>query len=76
MSKYVTISVKVPLEVKEKLEKLGIKASELLKKAIYEELKRREIMEIEKELNELKPILSKFTKDFVVRSIREDRDSG
>lgn len=39
MVRYVTVSVKAPVEVKEKLEKFGIKPSEILKKTINEELK-------------------------------------
>ena len=74
MRKYVTISVKVPIEVKEKLEKYGIKPSELLKRAIYEELRRREAEELEREISELKDLLNKFSGEFVVRSIREDRE--
>jgi len=68
MGKYVTVSVKVPLEVKRRLEELGIKPSELLRRAIDEELRKRE-------LSELGAVLSKFSKSFVVESIREDRDS-
>ena len=75
LRKYVTISVKVPIEVKEKLEKYGIKPSELLKRAIYEELRRREAEELEREVSELKDLLNKFSSEFVVRSIREDRES-
>ncbi|MHA1615716.1 MAG: hypothetical protein ACTSX9_00145 [Candidatus Njordarchaeales archaeon] len=75
MGKYVTVSVKIPVEVKEKLEKLGIKPSDFLKKAIYEEIKKREIEEIKKELAELGNVLEKFSEDFIVKSIREDRDS-
>ena len=75
LGKYVTISVKVPVEIKRKLERFGIKPSELLRRAIYEELRKKEIMEIEKELEELKPVLNKFTKKFVVEAIREERES-
>lgn len=75
MGKYVTVSVKVPLEVKRRLEELGIKPSEVFRRAIEEELRRRELEEIEKELSELESVLSKFSRDFVVKSIREDRDS-
>ena len=74
MRKYVTISVKIPIEVKEKLEKYGIKPSELLKRAIYEELRRREAEELEREVSELKDLLNKFSGEFIVRSIREDRE--
>ena len=75
MRKYVTISVKIPIEVKEKLEKYGIKPSELLKRAIYEELRRRGAEELEKEISELKDLLNKLSSEFVVKSIREDRES-
>jgi len=40
----------------------------LLRRAIDEELRKRE-------LSELGAVLSKFSKSFVVESIREDRDS-
>ncbi|MEM1658091.1 MAG: hypothetical protein QXX87_01715 [Candidatus Jordarchaeales archaeon] len=73
MGKYVTVSVKVPLEVKRRLEELGIKPSDLLRKAIEEELRRRELEEIESELDELGTVLEKFSDDFVVKSVREDR---
>ena len=75
MGRYVTVSVKVPIEVKEKLEKLGIKPSKLLKRAIDEELRRREIEEIEDKLKELKNVLNRFSREFIVESIREDRES-
>ncbi|RLG93826.1 hypothetical protein DRO37_07240 [Candidatus Bathyarchaeota archaeon] len=75
MGRYITISVKVPIEVKEKLEKLGIKPSKLLKRAIDEELRRREIEEIEDKLKELKNVLNRFSREFIVESIREDRES-
>ena len=74
MSKYVTVSVKIPRELKEKLERYGIKPSKLLKKAIMEELKRREIQELEKMRAELSDIIAKFSKEFIVKSIREDRE--
>ena len=75
MGRYVTVSVKVPLEVKRRLEELGIKPSEVLRRAIEEELERRELEEIEKELGKLSSVLSKFSKDFIVESVREDRES-
>lgn len=75
MGRYVTVSVKVPIEIKEKLEKLGIKPSKILKKAIDEELRKREIKEIENKLKELRNVLNKFSKESIVESIREDRES-
>lgn len=74
MGKYVTVSVKIPVEVKERLEKLGIKPSEVFRKAIREELRKREIAELNMEAEKLRHVLKKFTKDFVVDAIREDRE--
>ncbi|MEM2695888.1 MAG: hypothetical protein QXU09_03020 [Thermoproteota archaeon] len=73
MGKYVTVSVKVPREVKEKLERLGIKPSQLLKNAIIEELRRREVEDLRRRIEEAKPILNKISIEYVVKSIREDR---
>ncbi|MEM3506892.1 MAG: hypothetical protein QW589_07800 [Candidatus Bathyarchaeia archaeon] len=75
MGKYVTISVKIPIEIKEMLKKLGIKPSKLLKEAIKKELRIREIEGIENEIKELKDTLSKFSREFIAESIREDRES-
>jgi len=74
LGKYTTISIKVPVEVKEALKKFGIKPSKLLKEATKREL-RKKIEGIENEINELKNALSKFSKEFIVKSIREDRES-
>ncbi|MCS7366040.1 MAG: hypothetical protein NDF54_11440 [archaeon GB-1867-035] len=74
MSKYVTVSVKIPRKLKEKLEEYGIKPSELLRKAIMEELRRREIENLEKMREELGEVIAKFSKNFIVKSIREDRE--
>jgi len=74
LSKYVTVSVKIPRKLKEKLEEYGIKPSELLRKAIMEELRRREIENLEKMREELGEVIAKFSKNFIVKSIREDRE--
>lgn len=75
MGRYVTVSVKIPREVKEKLERLGIKPSELLRKAIMEEIRNREIEDLEREIENARDILSKISTEYVMQSIREDRES-
>ncbi len=74
MSKYVTVSVKIRRETKEQLEKLGAKPSKLLKEAIEETLRKREIQEITREIAKISKTLEKIPVEDVVRSIREDRD--
>jgi len=55
----VTISVKVPIELKKKIKKLGIKPSNLLRKAIEEEVRSKKAERIKGEIEELK--LSKIS---------------
>jgi len=75
LGKYVTVSVKVPQELKEKIEKLGVKPSRILRKAIEDEVRRKEVEQIRGEITRLKPVLSKVPIEEVVKSIREDRES-
>jgi len=66
--------VKVPTKLKEELEKLGIKPSRLLRRAIEEEIRRREVEKIKREIESLKPALEKISIEDVVKSIRADRE--
>ena len=75
MSKLVTVSAKIPEELKKKMNNLNIKPSEIIKEAIENEIKRREIEELKETLEEVKPILAKLSVERVVKSIREDRES-
>jgi len=74
VSKYATVSVKVPVELKQELERLGIKPSKLLRRAIEEEVKRREVERIKKEIESLRSTLAKISIEDVVKFIREDRE--
>jgi len=73
VTKTVTVSTKIPRELKEKLKQLKIKPSKLLRKAIEDEIKRREAQKLKEEIEKLKPILDRISTDDIVRSIREDR---
>ncbi len=74
MAKYETVSVKVPVELKERAAKLGVKTAEVLRRALEEEVKRKEIEEINAELGRLKPVLDRISTEEVVAMIREDRE--
>lgn len=73
MSKYTTVSIKIPQEVKEKMKELKIKPSKLLRKAIEDEIRRREAEKLKEEIEKLKPVLDKVSMEEVVKNIREDR---
>lgn len=74
MGRYETVSVKVPSETKEKMKQLGIKPSELLRKAIEEEIRRKQVQRIKEELRGLKGALDKIPIETAIQSIREDRE--
>ncbi|MDI6904710.1 MAG: type II toxin-antitoxin system CcdA family antitoxin [Candidatus Bathyarchaeia archaeon] len=73
MSKYTTVSTKIPQELKEKMKQLEIKPSKLLRKAIEDEIRRREAKKLKEDIEKLKPVLNKVSVEEIVKSIREDR---
>ena len=75
MSRYVTVSAKVPRELREEAERLGIRISEFLRKALEEEVKKRKIEVLKEELNTISAILNKIDVNRIVKHIREDREA-
>jgi len=75
MSRYVTVSTKVRRELKEEAERLGIKISEVLRRALEEEVRKRKLEELRNRLNELDNVLNKIDINRIVEIIREDRES-
>ena len=75
LTQCVTVSTKIPKQLKEKIQRLRIKPSKILRKALEDEVKKREMEELKEEINKLKPVLEKVSMDDIVKSIREDRDS-
>ena len=74
MAKYETVSARIPQELKEKIDKYNVKTSEVIRQALEDEVKRRQLEELKDQVHRLKPVLDKITTEEVVRSIREDRD--
>ena len=75
MSRYVTVSAKVPRELREEAERLGIRISEFLRKALEEEVKKKKIEVLKEELNTISAILDKIDVNRIVKHIREDREA-
>ena len=75
MQQCVTVSTKIPKQLKEKIQRFKIKPSKILRKALEDEVKKREVEELKAEIERLKPILEKISVEEVVKSIREDRDT-
>ncbi|PLJ78439.1 type II toxin-antitoxin system CcdA family antitoxin [Infirmifilum sp. SLHALR2] len=75
MGRYVTVSTKVRRELLEEARQLGINISELLRRALEEEVRRRRLMSLEKSLKEMHSVLDKIDVGEIVDLIREDRET-
>ncbi|BCS92399.1 hypothetical protein L3N51_02122 [Metallosphaera sp. J1] len=76
MSRTVTLSVRIPEELKRELEKYGINEAEVIRKALMLEVKKARARELNSELNRIDHILRKLSAKEGTESIREDRESG
>jgi predicted transcriptional regulator len=72
--RYVTISVKISRELKELMDKYGIKPSIVIRRALEEEVKKRILEEAENKAKELINKVSHISDEEIARIIREDRD--
>ena len=70
-----TVSTKIPKQLKEKIQRFKIKPARILRKALEDEVKKREMEELKEEIGKLKPVLEKVSMEDIVKNTREDRDS-
>jgi len=68
-----TITVRVPRELKEAIKKYRIRVSDVVRRALEEEVRRRREQEVEEALDRLGEALSKVPPEEIVRAVREDR---
>ena len=71
-----TVSAKVPRELREKAAKFGINVNQLIRRALEEEVRRREREHLKGMAQEVSLILSKVPAEDIVRIVREDRVRG
>lgn len=74
MAKHVTVSAKIDPELREKLEELGIRPSEAIRRALQREIEEKMKENLQKKIDKANPILSKVSKEAWVKAIRESRD--
>jgi post-segregation antitoxin (ccd killing protein) len=67
------ISVRIPTDLKDDLKRYGIEVSEVTRKALEEEVRRREREELQRMAEELGDFLEKIPRERIVEGIREDR---
>ncbi|MFP3233874.1 MAG: CopG family transcriptional regulator [Sulfolobaceae archaeon] len=75
MGRSVVISVRIPEELKEELERYNIDEAEVIRRALINEVKKAKAKELEKEANKIRDVLSKIPVEEVTEKIREDRES-
>ncbi|RLI80256.1 hypothetical protein DRP05_01345 [Archaeoglobales archaeon] len=73
-TKYVTVSAKIPKEVRERLEKAGVKPSKVIKEALFKALREVEIQEFKNIVKDVEDIFKKIPDERIVENIREDRE--
>ena len=69
----VTISVRISKKLKEKIDRYGIKISEVVRKVLEEEVRKKELEEVTLAAKELKKFFSKIPDEEIVETIREHR---
>jgi len=73
LGSYITVSTKVRREVVERAKALGINASRFLREKLEEEVERRELELLKRELNSLRDALEAIDVERIVKDVREDR---
>ena len=71
---YVTVSAKVDRKFYEKLKKYGVPISSVIKRALEEELRRREEEELRIILRNMQGILRKIPREKLVQAVRLSRE--
>jgi post-segregation antitoxin (ccd killing protein) len=74
MGRYVTVSAKVPKELKKRLRELNINISQLVRSAIEEEVRRREEQALRELAGEVSQLLRKIPPTEITKVIRETRE--
>jgi hypothetical protein len=73
-SRYITLSIKVRREVKDKLDHAGVKPGEIMRKALSDAIDEAEKKELLDEWKSVRAILEKIPEERIIKSIREDRE--
>ena len=74
MTDTVTVSAKIDVKLRKKLEELGIKPSEAIRRALEREVEDRTRERLRKEVEEASKIMSKVSREDWVKAVRESRD--
>lgn len=68
-----TITVRVPVELKEEIKRYGIRVSDVVRRALEEEVRRRRVEEARRAAGELRDFLLRIPEEEIIRSVKEAR---
>ncbi len=71
---WITVSAKIRRELYEKLKKYGIPVSEVIRRALEEEVRKREEEEVREALKRAQEILMKIPPEEIAAIVRSDRE--
>jgi len=74
MKTYATVSAKVSKKERDELKKLGLKPTEIIRRAVREEIRRAKNKELMEKMRRVAPVIKKLNVDEIVSDIREDRE--
>ncbi|MCK4424611.1 hypothetical protein KAU93_02910 [Candidatus Bathyarchaeota archaeon] len=75
MGKQVTVTAKIPVELKERLVRLGVNVSGMIREVLEREVKRVEKERLRELAEEAGEILQKIPAEELVRVVREGREA-
>ncbi len=70
----VTVSAKIDTEIRKKLYELGIKPSDIIKKALREEIEKHIQQELMEKVSDACNIISRVNRDDWIKLVRQNRD--
>ena len=74
MPKQVTVSARIDVELRRKLKELGIKPSEVIRKALEREVEERLRLQLYRKVERAGEIIRRVGREEWVRAVRESRD--
>ncbi|HDD40335.1 MAG TPA: DUF4145 domain-containing protein [Nitrososphaeria archaeon] len=74
MPKQVTVSARIDVELRRKLKELGIKPSEVIRRALEREVEERLRLQLYKKVERAGEIIRRVGREEWVRAVRESRD--
>lgn len=74
MGRYVTVSAKIPYELRQELKRMKVKPSQVIRRALEEEVKRKKLENLLKELDDARKFLTSPEENVrLIRGVRDER---